>query len=134
MIYSLTELQLAIMTVLWERGEASVVDIHDALRTQRRLAQSTVATLLARMQEKGVVTHRVEGRQFIYRATATAEQVRHSVVNEFAHMTERLFSGDVASVVSQLLSSREVAPDDLARVREIIDKKEKAQRRDRGKK
>ncbi|MFL5597963.1 MAG: BlaI/MecI/CopY family transcriptional regulator, partial [Gemmatimonadaceae bacterium] len=40
MTYSLTELQLAIMTVLWERGEASVVDIHDALRTQRRLAQS----------------------------------------------------------------------------------------------
>jgi BlaI family penicillinase repressor len=134
MSYSLTELQLAIMTVLWERGEAGVVEIHDVLRTQRRLAQSTVATLLARMEDKGVVTHRAEGRQFIYRANASAEDVRHSVVNEFAQMTERLFSGDVASLVSKLLSSRDVAADDLARVREIIDKKEKSLRKERGKK
>jgi BlaI family transcriptional regulator, penicillinase repressor len=126
MNYSLTELQLAIMTVLWERGEAGVIDIHDALRGERRLAQSTVATLLARLEDRGVVGHRVEGRQNLYFAKANADQVRRSVVREFADLTDRLFSGDVATLVSHLLASRDVAPDDLARVREIIDQKHKS--------
>jgi predicted transcriptional regulator len=51
-----------IMTVLWEKQEATVIDIHDALRSQRRIAQSTVATLLSRMEDKGVVSRREVGR------------------------------------------------------------------------
>lgn len=128
MNYSLTELQLAIMTVLWERGEATVVDVHDALRRERRIAQSTVATLLSRMEDKGVTTHREEGRQYVYRAAVTEDQVRRSVVSEFTELTGRLFSGDVAALVSQLLTARDVDPDDLARAREIIERRERALR------
>ncbi|HKY97913.1 MAG TPA: BlaI/MecI/CopY family transcriptional regulator [Gemmatimonadaceae bacterium] len=131
MIYSLTELQLMIMTVLWEKQEATVIDIHDALRSQRRIAQSTVATLLSRMEDKGVVSRREVGRQYIYRATVTPDQVRHSVVKEFAGATKRLFSGDIASLVSQLLSTTDVTPKDLARAREIIEEKERELRKAR---
>jgi predicted transcriptional regulator len=126
--YSLTELQLSLMTVLWEKGEATVVELHDVLRGHRRIAQSTIATLLSRLEEKGVVAHRVEGRQHVYRATVSAEQVRRSVVGEFTELTERLFSGDVAGLVSHLLSSHEVDPDDLARARAIIEERERALR------
>ena len=125
MTYSLTQLQLAIMTVLWERGEASVLDIHDALRAERRLAQSTVSTLLTRLEEKGVVAHRLEGRQNMYRALVPAEQVRRSVVKEFSELTGRLFSGDTAGLISHVLAEHEVQPEDLARVRRILEEKER---------
>lgn len=125
MAYSLTELQLAIMDVLWEQGEATVVDIHDTLRQERRVAQSTVATLLSRLEDKGVVAHRTEDRQYVYRATVSREQVRRSVVGEFSELTGRLFSGDVAGLVSQLLSTRDARAEDLARAREIIERRER---------
>ena len=125
---ALTELQLAIMTVLWEQGEASVLDIHDTLRAERRLAQSTISTLLARMEDKGVVSHTVDGRQYLYTATVTPEQVRRSVVHEFAERTQRLFAGDIAGVLSHLLEAQDTDPEDLARVRAIIAEKEKQMR------
>ena len=134
MAYSLTELQLMIMTVLWEKQEATVLDIHDALRNERRIAQSTVATLLSRMEEKGVVARREEGRQYLYRAAVTPDQVRHSVVSEFAGLTDRLFSGDVASLVSQLISAKRVDAADLARAREIIEAKERELKKSRRRK
>ena len=123
--YVLTELQVAIMTVLWERGEATVLDVHDALRLERRIAQSTVSTLLSRMEEKGVVTHRAAERQYVYRAAVIREEVRQSVVEQFMGLADRLFSGDVAALVSQLLSTRDARPEDLARAREIIERKER---------
>ena len=125
MPFSLTELQLMIMTVLWAKNEATVLDIHDALRIERRIAQSTVATLLSRMEEKGVVKRREDGRQYLYSAAVTPAEVRHSVVSEFSGLTQKLFSGDVASLVSQLISMNESDPDDLARARKIIEEKER---------
>lgn len=125
MQHSLTELQLAIMDVLWVNGEATVFDVHDELRRERRIAQSTVATLLSRLEDRGLVAHRTQERQYVYRAEVSRDQVRRSVVSEFSELTERLFSGDVAGLVSQLLSVRDASPEDLARAREIIEEKER---------
>lgn len=132
MDYSLSELQLAIMDVLWKRQEATVLDIHDELREERRIAQSTVATLLSRMEAKGVVGRRADERQHVFYATVTREQVRRTVVSEFSEVTERLFSGDVAGLISQLLTTRDVRPEDLARAREIIEQRERTLREEEG--
>lgn len=128
MQHSLTELQLAIMDVLWDQGEATVVDVHDELRKERRIAQSTVATLLSRLEKRGMVVYRTEGRQHVYQATVSQEQVRRSVVDEFSELTRRLFSGDVAGLVSHLLSTRDVQPEELAHARRIIAEKEQTLR------
>ena len=124
MSYSMTELQLAIMKVMWDRGEIAVADLHDALRAERKIAQSTVATLLARMEKKGLVTHRQEGRQYLYRPLVSEGQVRHSVVAEVSGLFGRLFEGDVTEAVSHLLRQSEVEPDDLARLRQMIQQRE----------
>jgi predicted transcriptional regulator len=124
MSYSLTELQLAIMKVMWERGETSVLDLHDALRAERKIAQSTVATLLTRMEKKGLVTHRQDGRQYLYRALVSEGQVRRSVVAEVSGLFGRLFEGDVTEMVSHLLHESEVEADDLARLRQMIQQRE----------
>ena len=88
--HQLTELQLAILRRLWSNQEATVADIWEALHDERGLAQSTLATMLSRLERRGVVTHRTEGRQFIYRALITEADARHSMVSE---LTERLFEG-----------------------------------------
>ena len=117
-VHPLTDLQLAVMRVLWERGEASVVEIWEALRPERGLAQTTVATLLSRLEKRGVVEHRAQARQFHYRATVSEPEVRRVMVRE---LTTRLFDGDVAALVSHLLSAREVSDGDLAKVKQLIE-------------
>ncbi|MGH7702952.1 MAG: BlaI/MecI/CopY family transcriptional regulator [Gemmatimonadales bacterium] len=113
----LTDLQIAIMRVLWNRGQATAAEICEALRPERGLAQTTVATLLTRLEKRGVVQHQTRARQYMYSPTVTQSDVRRSMVSE---LTERLFDGDVAALMSHLLSAREMSPGDLARVRELI--------------
>jgi predicted transcriptional regulator len=116
--HELTELQITILRLLWERGEATVAEMWEELHRMRGLAQTTVATLLSRLERRGVVARRVDQRQYIYRALVTESEVQQSMVSE---LTERLFAGDVTALVNHLLASQEVAPGDLARLRRMID-------------
>lgn len=109
--HRLGDLQLAIMHVLWAYGEASVAEVHGVLEEERGLALTTIATMLRKMEEKGVVTHRNEGRKFIYRPTVSESEVRSSMVGE---LTERLFGGDPVALVSHLISEYELDPEELA--------------------
>jgi predicted transcriptional regulator len=124
MSYSLTALQLELMKELWSRGEASVLELHDALRAARPIAQSTVATLLSRLEKRGLVAHRVDGRQYFYRALVQEPQVRRSVMAEFSELAGRLFEGDVAAMVSHLLADKDVEPAELSRIRAMIEARE----------
>jgi predicted transcriptional regulator len=121
----LSELQMAVMRILWDQGEATVAEVHEALQAERDLAMTTVATILSRLEKQGVLAHRSQGRQFIYRPAVPEHEVRRSML---ADLTERLFSGDAAALVSQLLSAREVGPDELARMKALIEEKEQEAR------
>jgi BlaI family transcriptional regulator, penicillinase repressor len=117
----LTAPQLEIMRVLWERTEATVVEIHQALRAERPLAATTTATLLSRLEKRGLVAYRTEGRQYVYRAVLQEQDAREHALVE---VTQGLFAGDVPTMVSQLLSSHELRPGDLVKVRALIEAKE----------
>jgi BlaI family penicillinase repressor len=117
----LTAPQLEIMRVLWDRTEATVVEIHQSLRAERPLAPTTIATLLSRLEKRGLVTYRTEGRQYVYRAVLQEQEARKHALVE---VTRGLFAGDVATMVSQLLSSHELRPGDLVKVRALIETKE----------
>ena len=113
----LTELQISILRLLWEQGELTVAQIWEQLYPSRKLAQTTVATIVARLQRRRIVARRTRDRQFVYRPLVTEADIQHSMVSE---LTERLFAGDVTALVSHLLSARDMTPGDLARVRKII--------------
>jgi predicted transcriptional regulator len=119
--HHLGDLQLAIMRVLWAYGEATVADVHEALEPERGLALTTIATMLVKMEKKGVVDHRAEGRRFIYRPTVSEGQVRHSMV---ADLTAQLFRGDVTALVNHLLSEHDIESGELAQLRELISAQE----------
>jgi len=108
---------LAILGILWERGEATTLDVHEALQVERGLAVTTVATLLTRLEKKGVLSHRKDGRQHIYRPTVSRRDVRRSKVRE---LTETLFDGDAAALVSHLVDPETVSSGDLDRIRSLI--------------
>lgn len=116
--HEITELQLAILRLLWERGEATVAELWEALHDERGLAQTTVATLVARLQRRGIVARRTRDRQYVYRATITEADVQHSMVSE---LTERLFAGDAAALVSHLIAASDMSPGDLARVKRLLE-------------
>ena len=117
----LTAPQVDILRVLWTRSEATVVEIQQAMRAGRPLAATTIATLLSRLEKRGLVAYRTEGRQYVYRAVLKEKDAQQ---RELVEVTRGLFAGDVATVVSQLLSSHELRPGDLARVRAMIEAKE----------
>ena len=116
---ALSELQIAVMRVLWERAEASVADIAAVLGSERGLKYTTVATLLTRLEKRGVVRPRRDGRQLIYRALVGEPQVRRSMV---ADLIGSLFGGDPRALVAHLVDESEIAPGDLERVRKHLAK------------
>ncbi|MEM8713776.1 MAG: BlaI/MecI/CopY family transcriptional regulator, partial [Planctomycetota bacterium] len=88
----LTSLQLAVLRSLWERSEASVADVHADLSEERDLAPTTVATLMKRLEARGLLDHRSEGRQFIYRALVDADEVGRTMATD---LVEDVYAGQV---------------------------------------
>ncbi len=116
---ALSELQIAVMRVLWQRDEASVADIAAVLGNERGLKYTTVATLLTRLEKRGVIAQRREARQLIYRALVSKPHVRRSMV---ADLIGSLFGGDPRALVAHLVDESEIAPGDLERVRKRLAK------------
>jgi len=111
------------MRILWDRDEATVLEVQERLRPERDLAQTTIATLLTRLEKRGVVSHRLDGRQFVYRPLVSEQEVRRSMVSE---LTTLLFDGSPAALMSHLLGSRDMDPGDLDRVKRMIAEAEPA--------
>lgn len=124
---NLGDLQLAILRVLWERGEAAVVEVHEALR-ERALALTTIATMLRKMEDKGLVAHRENGRQFLYRAVVDPARVQQNLVGD---LVGKLFDGDPLALVSHLLRAGEIDLDELDALRRQVAEAERKQRKER---
>jgi BlaI family transcriptional regulator, penicillinase repressor len=119
--YRLGELQLRIMKVLWRSGPLGVSEIQAGLAGQplggRPLAYTTVATMLHKMEGRGLVRHQEQGRRFLYEAVPSAAEVGRSST---ADLVDRLFEGSLADAVSHLLETREVSPEEFARLERLI--------------
>jgi predicted transcriptional regulator len=111
------------MQVLWERGEATVADVHAAVAGERNLAYTTVATMLRKMEVRGLVKHRLEGRSFFYQAAVAAEAVSTGMAD---HLLDRVFEGSLADMVHHLLSTREVSRQELTKLEKLIAERKRA--------
>jgi predicted transcriptional regulator len=117
----LSDLQVALLRILWLEREATVARVQEALQPERNLALTTVATLLARLESRGVVSRRMDGRQFVYRADVGEAEVRRSMVSA---LTERLFGGDPAALVHHLIDEGAIDAQELARLRALLEERE----------
>jgi predicted transcriptional regulator len=119
--HRLGDLQLKIMKVLWERQEVTVAEVHGSLRSEG-LAYTTLATMLRKMEARGLVKHREDGRSFVYRAVVAAAQVNRSMAD---HLVDRLFEGSLADAVAHLLTTRDVSREELSKLEKLIAEKKK---------
>lgn len=126
---SLGDLQLAILRALWNRDEASVAEVHGQLE-DRGLALTTIATMLRKMEEKKLVSHRENGRQFLYRAEVAPDTVQRNLVGD---LVSRLFDGDPLELVNHLLRAGEIDLSELEELRAKVADAEDAPRRRRRK-
>ena len=115
-MYRLGDLQLRIMRVLWESGPASVAEVQQRLGGQP-LAYTTVATMLRKMEDRGLVAHDETQRRFIYRPAITAEEVTRSMADD---LVDRLFEGSLSQAVSHLLDCRQVSRRELVELERLI--------------
>lgn len=113
----LTPLQQAIMGILWAEGEATVLKVRDRLAAEREIAPNTVATLLKRLGERGLVAHRKEGRQFVYRAAVSRDRVGRGLVESLA---ENLYGGRAADLFAHLLDASSVTDGDLETIERLL--------------
>ena len=121
------ELQLAILRVLWASGEATASDVHTALHAERGLAPTTIATMLKKMENRGLVIHREDGRRFIYRPAVTEEAVTRAMVSD---LTDRLFGGKASELMGHLLAEHDIDRAELAELNRLISQAER-RRKDR---
>ena len=115
--HRLGDLQLRILKVLWSLPEASVAVVHGRLKDAHPLAYTTVATMLRRMEARGIVTHREQGRTFLYKARVAASDVGASIGHR---MVEQVFEGSLADAISHLLRTRDVRREELDALEKLI--------------
>jgi len=117
-----TQRELEILRVLWDRGEATVREVYEALREDLPIVQNTVQAFLRTMEEKGLVTHRTEGRSFVYAPTAPREATGKTMVSG---LLDRVFDGAVDQLVASALSVRRPGAKELERLRALVEAEEK---------
>lgn len=112
------ELEAEVMSVVWEKGRASVQDVKDALEPRRSLAYTTVMTVMSRLAEKGMLAREKEGRAYYYTPAATQEKVAGSLLQS---LVRRLYDGATGKAIAQLLESDEQVDDaELERLEALI--------------
>ena len=106
------------MEIVWQRGEVTVSEVRDVLAERRELARNTVQTMIVRLEERGWLKHRVDGRTFVYLPNRPRSA---SLGAKVTQMIDRLFCGSPEEMVTALIEYRGLSPDEAARIRSMID-------------
>lgn len=115
----LGDLQLKIMKALWARGSATVGEVQSDLSGtgSKPLAYTTMATMLRKMEARGLVRHRQEGRAFVYEAACEEDSVTQNLTDD---LVEKLFEGSLSGLVSHFLSARDVSEEELNKLEKMV--------------
>jgi BlaI family transcriptional regulator, penicillinase repressor len=116
---ALSDLQIDLLKVLWARGEATPAEVTEALVASHGLAHTTVATLLTRLEKRGLLACDRSGRQLRYQPRVSESQVRRTMV---ARLLGSLFGGDPKALLSHLVRDSEIRPDDLEAARRQLER------------
>lgn len=114
---TLTEQELEIMKVVWERKTATVRDVYEALRERKGVAYTTVMTMMNILESKGHLVKRAEGRAYVYEPSQARMQVISGMVQEFV---DRVFDGAARPLMLNLLQERKLSREDLEEISRLI--------------
>jgi predicted transcriptional regulator len=114
---TLTKAELRLMKILWDRGESTVTEMVAAISAEEALAYTSVLTTIRILDTKGYVSHRQEGRAFLYSACIGEIEASRS---EVRHVLQRFFGNSRERLLLSLLGDDEISPGELSRLKEAI--------------
>jgi predicted transcriptional regulator len=117
-------LQTAALEAVWALGEATVHQVRDHLANEKALAYTTVLTALQKLEKAGWLTHRAEGRTYVYVPTTTPRQSGSTAA---LRLVNKAFGGDPLRLFRHLLDARQYSDEELAELRRMISAKRKGQ-------
>jgi predicted transcriptional regulator len=116
---TLPDSELDVLKVLWEKEQGTVRDLLKVLHEAGRpWSYATVATLLDRLEQKGMVSSDRSDQAFVYKPTITAQEVRRKRVD---HLVDKLYQGEPGLLVMHLLKSHPLDSDEASKVRALLD-------------
>ena len=113
----LGKLELQVMKLIWDRGNATVRDVWEELYPEKRLAYTTVATVMRKLESKGFLKHDERDRTYIYRPLIEQGEVSQGMLKE---LIDGLFDGSAAKLVNTLVQTQDLTEKDLAQIQRII--------------
>ena len=116
---SFTERELDIMSVLWERGSGTVAEVREALDAE--LGYTSVLKMLQILEEKGMIRHEQEGRAYRYHPLVEQEEAGGRALRR---IVDKIFQGSAELALAQLVSQESLSPEELARLRALLDELE----------
>jgi BlaI family penicillinase repressor len=119
----LTDLENEVMRVVWTQGPCSVEAVYDVVSENRDLKETTVRTLLRRLEQKGYLGHKSEGRAYLYTATEAPRSLAARAVRQ---IIDRFCQGSVEELVSGMVESKALSRDELDRLAEFVREHRKA--------
>jgi predicted transcriptional regulator len=119
---ALSKGEMEVARLLWELGQATVRQVHQAFPDDREIDFATVQTYLRRLETKGYVSGRLEGRTRIYSPKVQPRKVIGKTIDD---LIERLFGGETLPLVRHLIEDRGISHADLAELRQLIDRLER---------
>jgi predicted transcriptional regulator len=114
---TLTEAELRLMDILWEKGNATVNDVVSALPPEQPLAYTTVLTMLRILEQKGYLRHEKQSRAFVYFPVIGRDEARLSAVRE---VVSRFFNNSPELLVLNILEHEKIDAQELARLKQMI--------------
>lgn len=121
---TLSPLENAVMRIVWDGQPVTAEDVREKMDGSHGLKASTVRTLLRRLEEKGYVTHEVEGRTYVYRAAVKQTNVAASAVRS---IVDRFCAGSVENLLVGLVDDKQISPEGLKKLADQIAAAEKKQ-------
>ena len=113
----LTEVELELMTIIWKLKEASVAEVIEELPEGRKLAYTSVSTIIRILEQKDIVRSRKEGRGHLYFPNIKKEDYESKAVK---HVVEKVFNGTPLLLVKQLLSDSNLSEQEINEIKELI--------------
>lgn len=120
-----TESELEILQILWQKGQATVREVHEEITQVKEAGYTTTLKIMQIMAEKGLVVRNEDSRTHIYQAAVQEEDMQKTLLDKFIDTT---FRGSAMKLVMQALGNHQTSPEELAEIQRLIDAMSKKQK------
>jgi len=117
-----TKAELEILSVLWDRREATVREVFEELNARKKTSYTTVLKLMQIMHEKGLVARNEENRAHVYRAQAERDETGQQMLRE---VLDKVFGGSALRLVQQVLENETTGAEEMREIRRMIEQAER---------